>query len=136
VRPKALKEYRDGPYPVVHGASTAGATQPPRTFTWSGNDLASATNPENGTVTYTYDGAHHVTSRTDAKGQQTQYQYDTYERLVHVSHYPRGPNNPEDSSQAIDYYYDYSPADYDSGYSWERLTQVTFQAGLKPLNFT
>jgi YD repeat-containing protein len=46
-----------------------------RTFTWSGQDLASATNPENGTVTYTYDGAHHVTSRTDAKGQQTQYTY-------------------------------------------------------------
>jgi YD repeat-containing protein len=49
-----------------------GVTQT-RTFTYNGWDLVSATNPENGTVTYTYDGAHHVTSRTDALGQLTQY---------------------------------------------------------------
>src|SRR6266498_1636003 len=52
-----------------------GVTQT-RTFVYTGNDLTSATNPENGTVTYQYDGAHRVTSRTDAKGQQTQYSYD------------------------------------------------------------
>ena len=35
--------------------------------------MTRATNPENGSVFYTYDGAHHVLSKTDAIGQQTQY---------------------------------------------------------------
>jgi YD repeat-containing protein len=59
----------------------AGVTQT-RTFVWTGSDLTSSTNPENGTVTYQYDGMHHVTQRTDAKGQKTQYTYDSYERLT------------------------------------------------------
>lgn len=29
-----------------------------RTFTYNGPDLLSAANPENGTLTYTYDAAH------------------------------------------------------------------------------
>jgi len=33
-------------------------------------------------VTYTYDGAHHVLSRTDAKGQRATYSYDSYGRLT------------------------------------------------------
>jgi YD repeat-containing protein len=39
-----------------------------RTFAYTGSDMPSATNPENGTVTYQYDGSHRVTKRTDAKG--------------------------------------------------------------------
>ena len=39
-----------------------------RTFAYTGADMTSATNPENGTVTYTYDNAHHVLTRTDALG--------------------------------------------------------------------
>lgn len=58
-----------------------GVTQQ-RSFQWSGTNLASATNPENGTVSHTYDGAHHVLSRTDAKGQVTGYSYDAYGRLT------------------------------------------------------
>jgi YD repeat-containing protein len=34
------------------------------------------------------DGAHHVTGRTDAKGQYTGYTYDAYGRLTAVAHYP------------------------------------------------
>ena len=49
-----------------------------RTFTYSGTDMVSATNPENGTVTYTYDASHRVTQRTDNMGQQTRYSYDAY----------------------------------------------------------
>ena len=33
-------------------------------------------------VTYTYDGSHHVTQRTDNIGQQTRYSYDVYGRLM------------------------------------------------------
>jgi YD repeat-containing protein len=35
-----------------------------RTFLYSGTDLVSATNPENGKATYTYNGVHRVASRT------------------------------------------------------------------------
>jgi YD repeat-containing protein len=51
-----------------------------RTFVYNGSDLVSATNPENGTVTYQYDGSHQVTKRTDALGQETRYTYDAYGR--------------------------------------------------------
>jgi len=99
-----------------------------RTFAWTGSDLTSATNPENGTVTYTYDGAHHPLTRTDAKGQQTQYSYDPYGRLTEVRHYvPVPPYNQlqEQTNQRVDYYYD---TDYTglSPYGWGRLGAVTF----------
>ncbi len=100
-----------------------------RTFVWSGQDLVSVTNPENGTVTYVYDGAHRVTSRTDAKSQQTQYTYDTYGRLTEVRHYPSSGN--EDTSQRWDYYYDSNP--FDGSYSsntWGRLAAVQFGSSL------
>ena len=58
-----------------------------RTFVYTGADLTSATNPENGTVTYVYDGSHHVTKRTDAKGQETRYTYDGYGRLTETQHW-------------------------------------------------
>jgi YD repeat-containing protein len=48
--------------------------------------LRFATNPENGTVTYTYDNAHRALTRTDALSQQTQYVYDSYGRLTNVKH--------------------------------------------------
>ena len=92
-----------------------------RTFTWSGSDLASATNPENGTVSYQYDGAHHVTQRTDAKGQQTQYSYDTYGRLTSTHHVAAAPNGHggynyyDDPLQQVNYYYDGNP--FDGSYS-------------------
>ena len=85
--------------------SRGGVTQT-RTFAWTGNDLTSATNPENGAVSYTYDGAHHVLSRTDAKSQQTQYTYDINGRLTLTKHLVGGQ---EDLTQRITYYYDSLP---------------------------
>ena len=42
-----------------------------RTFNYNnGGVLLSATNPENGAVTYAYDSNHRLTTKTDAKGQQ------------------------------------------------------------------
>jgi len=103
-----------------------GYTQP-RTFQWSGTDLVSATNPENGTVTYTYDGAHHVLTRTDAKGQGTGYSYDAYGRLTAVAHYPQGFANAADTNQQITYYYDTNPYnDPIANYTWGRLAAVAF----------
>jgi RHS repeat-associated protein len=109
----------------------AGVTQN-RTFAYSGSDLASETTPEAGTVTYTYDANHHVTSRTDAKGQQTQYTYDGYERLAEVRHYtPTGANGAlvEQTGQRVDYYYDTQvDSSYTQNYTWGRLSAVVFQS--------
>ena len=76
---------------------TRGNVTQTRTYLYSGSDLVSSTNPENGTVTYTYDQSHHVLSRTDALGWQTQYTYDSYARLTGVLY---------NGSQAVTYYYD------------------------------
>ena len=106
-----------------------------RTFAYTGADLTSATNPENGTVTYQYDGSHHVTKRTDALGQETRYTYDGYGRLTEVQHWAVAwdpitltSHLQEDGGQRVDYYYDSNPLN--GGYSqnaWGRLAAVAFQ---------
>jgi YD repeat-containing protein len=110
-----------------------GSATQTRTFTWSGNDLASATNLENGTVSYTYDSAHHALTRTDAKNQQTQYSYDAYGRLTNILHFPVAPfnpgdpNHPEDPNQHVTYCYDTNPLDpnFPAQNTWGRLTAVS-----------
>jgi YD repeat-containing protein len=105
---------------VIAGAQT-------RTFVWTPNgDLQSATNPENGTVTYSYTIAHRLTTRTDAKGQQTQYSYDGYGRLSQVKHFLS--NGKEDPNQRWTYYYDGNTTDatFTAQNGWGRLTEVAF----------
>ena len=110
-----------------------------RTFVYNGSDLTSETTPEAGTVTYTYDGNHHVTQRIDALNQKTQYTYDSYERLTLVQHYTWG-NPPgclqncvaqwnEQAQQDVNYYYD-TPVfnDYTQTNTWGRLSAVVFHA--------
>jgi YD repeat-containing protein len=100
-----------------------GTTQT-RTFGYTGLDMTSATNPENGTVTYTYDTAHHVLSRTDAIGQQTTYSWDMYGRLTAQYFYLRYSGTP-DPKQTVLYYYNTHP--YQPTYSNNaqgRLTAV------------
>ncbi len=58
----------------------------------------SATNPENGTVTYTYDNNLHPASKTDAKGQKVTYAYDSAGRPTDASRFPSVSQN-EDASQ-------------------------------------
>jgi RHS repeat-associated protein len=93
-----------------------------RTFTYQNatNWLMSATNPENGTVTYTRDPQGKVLTRTDARGQVTTYTYDDYSRLTSVT---RG----NDPCQTENYYYDRTTFDgYSTGASWGKLTAVSF----------
>src|SRR5712691_4423818 len=69
-----------------------------RTFNYvvGGNNigayLQSATNPENGPVSYGYYSDGKLYSKTDAKGQTIQYVRDTYGRVTQVQH-----TNPNDS---------------------------------------
>jgi RHS repeat-associated protein len=96
-----------------------------RTFNWSGTDLMSTVNPENGTVQYQYNADGTLYRRTDAKGQMVQYTYDTYKRLVKV--------NRSDGTED-DYYYDSNPwiSSMNSGTNG-RLAAVTFR-GLPDAN--
>ena len=79
-----------------------------RSWSYTGNFLMSATNPENGTISYTYNtgGNNKVSQRTDAKGQATVYTYDSLARLTEVQRYPSGTGNPEDTCQRENYVYD------------------------------
>jgi len=109
---------------------TRGGIAQTRTFVYNGWDLVSATNPENGTVTYTYDNAHHVTNRTDALGQQTQYTYDSYGRLTEVQYFllDHWGNLNEDTTQRVTYSYDNANQFTQNGLG--RLSQVTFGGGV------
>ena len=105
-----------------------------RTFVYTGADLTSATNPENGTVTYQYDASHKVTKRTDAKGQETRYMYDAYGRLTQVQHWAWIQDwhtgqyvLTEQAQQRVDYSYDSNPLNGSySQNTWGRLAAVQF----------
>ena len=57
-----------------------------RTFVYSPTTqwVTSATNPENGTVSYTYNGDGTLATKTDAKNNIETYTYDAYQRLTSI----------------------------------------------------
>ncbi len=70
---------------MPRGSNTQTRTFNYLTGTTVGIDLLSATNPENGTVTYTYNSDHTLHTKTDAKNQVFTYLYDSYKRLTSIS---------------------------------------------------
>ena len=97
-----------------------GVTQS-RTFSYdtaTQSRLMSATNPENGTVTYVYNNDGTVQSKTDAKGVRAEFTYDSYARVAQTRRLTAA-NSVEDRCQRVDYTYD----EYD-GYNTGRLTRV------------
>ncbi len=116
-----------------------------RTFVYNTKgQLTSATNPENGTVSYTYMGDGLVDSKTDAKNQILTFGYDTYHRLLLIRSQQGSGGTPTDR---VRFTYDTAgtiPTSYaqgrmttawsDSGYTWHfaydqpgRVTQQTLQ---------
>ena len=77
--------------------------------------LISATNPENGTVTNSYNGDTTLNYKIDAKGQKIAYTYDSYKRVTQISKYPDGVN--EDVCQRVTYNYDSNPDTTNSNYT-------------------
>jgi RHS repeat-associated protein len=115
---------------LIQVQMTRGTTTQTRTFTYDqygqGARLMSATNPENGTVSYTYNPDGTLATRRDAKNQLVQYTYDGYERLIQVSR----PDGTHDN-----YTYDaYSTTGFSSQNAWGRLAALTFQGQPDPNN--
>jgi YD repeat-containing protein len=98
-----------------------------RTFNYNNTAfLQSATNPENGTVNYTYAASGALATKIDAKGQKVVYTYDSYNRLFQVQRYP-APGTVEDICQRVGYYYDTDPfPGAFSQYAWGRRTGVEY----------
>ncbi len=102
-----------------------GSTTQTRTFNYNSGTtvtalLQSATNPENGTVTYTYNSNYLLATKTDAKNQKLTYAYDGYNRLTTVT---------LGASQVLrTYYYDSNPLDSTgfSQYTSGRLAAVQY----------
>ena len=107
----------------------AGTTQTRSFVHDNAGRLTSATNPENGTVSYVYGSNNAVQTKTDAKGQQTVYSYDSLKRLTMTQYYPSGTANPEDGCQRATYSYDTNPyIPIFSQNSYGRLTAVLYGA--------
>src|SRR5581483_9761497 len=98
-----------------------------RSFTYDAatGRLTQTQQPENGTMTYTYNANGTVATRTDARGVKAEYTYDAYRRLTKITY-----NNNANPCQAVDLYYDTNPLD--GAYSangWGRKTAERFQVG-------
>jgi YD repeat-containing protein len=114
-----------------------------RTFNYGtppGAFLVSATNPENGTVAYTYGGGGVLTTKTDAKNQQIRYAYDSYLRLTRMSYY-QTPASQEDTQARVDIYYDTDYNGHTDRYTlgrmtWKQYTVNTSDPGCLPYNCT
>jgi RHS repeat-associated protein len=97
-----------------------GSNTQTRTFNYNSGTtvtgcLQSATNPENGTVNYTYyPGTCVLKTKTDARGVTLTYAYDGYSRLTSVS---------SGSTVLRTYYYDINPLQ--SGFSQNALGRLT-----------
>ncbi len=99
-----------------------GVTQT-RTFVYdtaTSTRLLSATNPENGTVTYTYNPDGTTSTKTDAKGIRTEFSYDAYKRVLQMRKLTQVSSVwTEERCQRTDYFYDEG-----GGTSNGRLTRV------------
>jgi RHS repeat-associated protein len=100
-----------------------------RSFVYTGHLLTSATNPENGTVTYAYNSNNKLATRTDAIGQHASYTYDSLGRLTKLQRFNQ--SNVEDLCEQENYSYDSNP--YNPSFSQNvlgRLAAVRYYGGV------
>jgi RHS repeat-associated protein len=99
---------------------TRGSVTQTRTFVYNNaGQLASATNPENGTVTYTYNTTGTLASKVDANNQTTSYTYDSENRITTVA---RSRSGTADPCQTVTYAYGSNT----SAFNYGRLVSATY----------
>ena len=97
---------------------TVTMTRPPgtqtRTFTYNiAGQVLTSTNPENGTVTSTYDGTTGLlSSKLDARNGKVSYVYDSLKRVKEIH---RWVGTVEQYDQRVNLYYDSNPFDASYG---------------------
>jgi len=92
--------------------------------------LSSATQPETGTTSYTYNADGTLATKTNARSQVTSYIYDTYQRVSQTKYFPN-PFQPtvEDTCARVTWTYDTNTLDATfSQNSWGRPTTATWGA--------
>jgi len=118
---------------VTQGAQT-------RTFAYDSlKRLTSATNPESGTVSYTYFNNGNLKDKTDARGITTEYTYDGLNRITTVDYSNTGldPDIKRFYDGATNgkgrYHYDYANGDYSTGAEVEHTAIDSYDAMGRPL---
>ena len=110
-----------------------------RTFGYDGlKRLISANNPESGPVSYGYDQNSNLSTKLDARGITTTYNYDALNRVISRT-YTNDPQN----TPPVSYKYDAQqlspgapgPTTFDRGFSTGRLVAVTY-GGTSAGNYT
>jgi YD repeat-containing protein len=108
-----------------------------RTWTYDSTTqlLSSATTPESGTTTYSYNSDGTLATRTDQKSQQIRYSYDAYGRMIQIS---RGTLNngvfTENTAQRTTLAYDGTNGGF-SANTTGRVSQINY-SGPHGLQFT
>jgi RHS repeat-associated protein len=116
-------------YDVLDNLTTVTQGVQTRTFVYdSFKRLTSASNPENGTVSYTYDNNGNMLTRVDARSVTTTTTYDSLNRPTSRS-YNDTPQTP-----TVNYFYDAQSLpsgapSFSRGYSTGQLVAVTYGGG-------
>ena len=127
--PSSLNYLTSYSYDALDNLTSVSQGVQTRTFVYdSMKRLASATNPETGTVTYVYDANGNLTSKVDARNITITLVYDVLNRITSKS-YNDNPQTP-----SVSFYYDSQalPAGapgFDRGWATGKLVAVTYGSG-------
>ncbi len=125
--PSGLNYQTSYSYDVLNELTTVSQGAQTRTFVYDSlKRLTSATNPESGTVSYTYDNNSNLLTRTDARSITTTIAYDALNRPTSKTYQNDGGITP-----AVSYFYDNQTLpsgapSFDRGYSTGALVAVTY----------
>jgi RHS repeat-associated protein len=145
--PTALNYLTSYSYDALDNLTTVSQGVQTRTFVYDSlRRLASAANPESGTINYVYDNNGNLSIKTDARGVSSHYDYDALNRAKRrwyngsnlltatVNNSPALPSGVA-ATDEVNYFYDSStlpatpPPNFDRGYATGRLVAVTYGGG-------
>jgi RHS repeat-associated protein len=125
--PSGLNYSTSYSYDTLDNLTTVSQGSQTRTFVYDSlKRLASATNPESGTISYQYDANGDLTSKTDARSITTTFAYDALNRAASRSY--------SDGTPAVSYYYDNAglpsgAPSFTRGYATGRLVACIYGSG-------